>query len=341
MKFIYKSNRTNTYAAALQRLQKDQQSHNSNPKDTNTTVISLFYPAEGQSDTTGRGVRRKLGAYLRRMKNLLDTGKPIIMYTTPQVAKKLLKIRDDPYLIIIDDYHSVDEIPNIKEHVKNFELNQYHMFPHPVTQPWTAGYNRPHNMKVYNAKAWVVRDGTSWNPFNSEFFLFADAGLLFYEDLPQPLTEWASSSRLQDALKIVPEDSIAISQVNRLKSGEHACWKAQSSIRDCHAFAAGCFFGRAKGMIRFADAYHREFDLMNANHWYIGREEFIISRVAVSNQGLIRSYEAWDNVQNLWDSTERWLVFGKALGKDAPIPLVDPFAEATPATWASRMMIPF
>jgi len=336
IEFVYEPQleHTKEYLIALDRLHSSDVER----RDTRTTIISLFYPDPGAE------VRRPLEVYLERMERLIHTGRPIIMYTTPDVASEIRSrpnARTDPYLILIEDYPTVDDIPNIRDHVSNFSTVYKDRFPDEtrIKRMWTRNYNRAHNMKTYNAKAWIIRDGIQRNPFQSEIFLFSDAGLFSYPDEPRQ-EAWGDTEKLEATLASIPRDSIAISQVVRLKDGNHKCWKDPEWILECHSFAANGFFGYKEGMIRFAEAMFVEFDRMNYSGWYVGREEFIISRMAVSNQGLLRSYEAWNNPinSNLKYYNVRWAAFGKALEKDEPMTLVDPFVNPSPRTWFSEKM---
>jgi len=329
------------YAQSLKELNAYQQlveEGSQQPRDTRTTIISLFYPAE---DNPGNKIRKPLSLYLERMSRLLANNRPTIMYTTPGIANEIrANIRkDDPYLILIDDYQRVEDIPNVRDECDNFELIQAERFPKHLKHPWTVAYNNPHNMKTYTAKAWVIRDGIERNPFNSEIFLFSDAGLFCHDDEPRQAA-WGDTEKLKATLASIPRDSIAISQVGRLKELDHACWTDKERILECHSFAANGFFGYKKGMVRFAEAMFREFELMNANEWYVGREEFIMSRMALGNKGLLRGFEAWKDPENLDNPHKRWWAFGKALGAEEPLTLVDPFVNPTPATWYSEQ-IPF
>jgi len=189
-------------------------------------------------------------------------------------------------------------------------------------------------MKVYNAKAWVVRDSIEHNPFGSDYFFFSDAGMFMHE-APEQLKAWADTKKLIATLEYnqVRNDSIVISQVGRLKPGNHSCWSAPNRPVECHSFAANGFYGHKDGMKRFANAMFKEFDLMNANGLYVGREEFIMSRVATSNQGLFQCFEAWKDPLNIFTVGRRWWGFCNAFTTDKPLELVDPFKNASPATW--------
>jgi len=79
-------------------------------------------------------------------------------------------------------------------------------------------------MKVYDTKAWVVRDSIEYNPFVSDYLLFSDAGLFSYDDPPWK-EAWVETEKMMTTLwhNQVPNVSIVISQVDRLKPGSHRC----------------------------------------------------------------------------------------------------------------------
>jgi len=306
-----------SYKLALQNLKlyKDDQ------RDCETTLISLFYPEEGQPGV--KMVRRPLTNYLRRISRLVSIGRPIIIYTTPEIGLLVRAMRADPYLIIVDQFASVQDIPSNLEHIENFLKVQPELFPRgQLTGEWNTDYNRPHNMMVYNAKAWITKDAVERNPFGSNQFMFTDAGIFEKED-PLRQSAWGETIAIRNALSTVPEDSIVISQIHPLKAQSHRCWKEPLRLGECHAFAGGAWFGKASGMIRFSEAMMREFELMNANKFYVGREEFIMSRVAVSNPGLVIGFQAWKY------SVNPWRVLGKALAHSKPLEVRDPLAPHT------------
>jgi len=334
MKYTYdkdRDSRQQSYNAAKQSLKEHIAAHDSILADTKTTIVSLFYPAEGQPDLDGYStVRRPLDVYMDRIQRLLETKTPIIMYTTPDIAKELRLMRQDPYLILVTDYPTVDEIPNIQKHVENFLKRQSEIFATVHTDKGAKAYNRPHNMKVYNAKAWVIRDAIENNPFNSVNIIFADAGFFQHTDV-ELQSSFGNTKSLEAVLlkNKVPEDSIVISHINKLKSGHHQCWQDPDLIAEGHMFIANVYFGRAEGMKRFADAYFREFDLMDANGWYVGREEHIMSRVAVSNQGLFRCFEVWKHPSFKRGFHWPWIEFANMFKNRRPWKVVDPFVNSS------------
>lgn len=261
------------------------------------TIISLFYPDPDNN------MRRPIESYLKRIQYLADLGEQTIIYVPPELEEQVKSMRGDVHWAVITKYKTIWDIPSNKGQYKNFHKTQKKRFSELEGEQadWKLdhSYNRGHQMAAYNAKAFVCYDAVIRNSFGSKRWIFMDAGL-FTENGPvdtkgvvwgDMMKEQLDPSKFDRSIKLSGDTGVVFGGYRLfgdhgnlpggIKSINHEWFTDPRRMWKSQHFAAGGFAGNSLGMLNYAVRYMQTFKDMDANNYYVGREEWIIPMVAV------------------------------------------------------------
>ncbi|KAF7937080.1 hypothetical protein BELL_1573g00010 [Botrytis elliptica] len=259
------------------------------------TILALFYP------DPERKMRRPVEVYLKRIENLAKMGEQTIIYVCPTIAKAVKAMRKDPHWYVISEYKTIWDIPTNSYQYNNFRKTQTELFKKLEGErpDWklNATYNHAHQMAAYNAKAFVTYDAVIRNPFGSDRWIYMDAGL-FTETGPidsqgvlwgDVIAKQLDAKKFDRSIGISGDTGIVIGQYRIFadhgdhgrKDINHEWFSNPRRVWQSQHFAGGAYAGNSSGMLNFAVRYMQTVIDMDANGYYIGREEWIYPMLAV------------------------------------------------------------
>jgi hypothetical protein len=260
------------------------------------TLIAIFYPDDEPESVT----RRPIGVYLERIKRLAALKEQVIIYVPPTISKTIRSLRKDKHWVVVDDFASIWHMSNNRHQKHNYTHIQpklFQAFDRKVGvigwEPETC-YSHPHRSAVYNAKAFISYDAVMRNPFGSERWMYADAGM-FGEYGPRNddgeywveiLGHKLSTEKFDRSISLSRDSGIVIgeymqSEAYGVKDINHPAWTDPKKSWMCQHFIAGNWVGSSIGMLNYAIRFMQTVDDMDANGLYTGREEFVIPHVMI------------------------------------------------------------
>lgn len=264
------------------------------------TVVVIFYP-----DYRPTGVEsRSVDSYLERLARLASMQEQTIVYTSPSSAPAIRALRDDAHWLVVDDYETVWDIPSNRHQQHNFGEVQPRIFDAFERKPGVDGwepeprYSDAHRSACYNAKAFVSYDAVMRNPFGSDRWMYADAGL-FDECGPvadgdgggKPwgaiLAHRLSTAKFDRSIAVSGDSGVAMGEYMQslayggIKDINHAGWTDATRSWMCQHFIAQAYVGSSLGMLNYSVRFMQTVDDMDANGFYTAREEFVMQHVAV------------------------------------------------------------
>ncbi|KAM3065615.1 hypothetical protein ACMFMG_011324 [Clarireedia jacksonii] len=259
------------------------------------TIIALFYP-----DPESK-MRRPVEAYLKRIQNLAKMREQTVIYVPPTIAAEVKAMRNDDHWCVISKYQTIWDIPTNTHQYDNFNITQVDLFKQLEGErpDWklNATYNRGHQMAAYNAKAFVTYDAVIRNPYGSDRWIYMDAGL-FTEDGPVDeqgvlwgdlFREKLDPTKFDRSIEISGNTGVVMGGYrvfadhgdNGRKDINHNWFSDRWRVWQSQHFAGGAYAGNSLGMLNFAVRYMQTVNDMDANGYYIGREEWIYPMLAV------------------------------------------------------------
>lgn len=230
---------------------------------------------------------------------MAKTNEQVIIYVAKSVSADIKKMRTDAHWLVIDEYAAFWEIPNNQFQQANFEGTQREIFAKMLatgTKDWEPSsiYDDAFYSAAYNAKAFIAFDAPLRNPFDSDRWVYMDAGLLLVPNKtgqPQAPTEKGQPwdmlfGGFLDNTKI--DRSITLTKDTGVVFPEYPIVPARGTIditpkafndplyewQDKY-YLGGIFVGNTLGMLNYAVRYMQTVDILDANGRYTGREQFI------------------------------------------------------------------
>ncbi|CAJ2504460.1 Uu.00g118540.m01.CDS01 [Anthostomella pinea] len=199
-------------------------------------------------------------------------------------------------------------------------------------------YNDPHRTATYNAKWFVTYDAVMRNPFRTNKWMYADAGFLGAEGPTDDKgEEWGmfkngylDTDKFDRSIKHSGDTGVVIGEYkhDRERDINDDCWTKPRHVWKCRHFIAKAWFGNSIGMLEFSARYMQTIEDMDANGWYIGREEFVLSHVAIRYPNFLFSVPYTSEPMELYypfydPSKAYWSYYG---GKSMVAALNDPLS---------------
>lgn len=257
------------------------------------TIITTFSAENGAED----GLTRALDLYIPRFKLLAATGEMVIFYTNSHLKELIESLRpNDPYWHVVCPWDSVWDIPNNRHQHDNFSHAQPDLFQQFIDSGPIPRYNVDRLSAAFNAKAYCIFDGVQRAPFGAEGpFAFYDSGWIIPDEGKSDMAGFKDlAADFIDDAKVAR--SVAFAGDTGVVVGEYDVWQDPDSLPcDVNAacflrpekewealhFLGGSVLGSALGMLNYAARFMQTVEDMDANALYVGREEFVMSFVAI------------------------------------------------------------
>lgn len=127
-----------------------------------------------------------------------------------------------------------------------------------------GSYGEPHSWGAWNAKAFLILEAMSLDPFKTSHFLWLDIRAPFLgQAQPQASSMWPHRDIIPKAYEIMPSgDRVLISAIRPLRpigtdywpTGNKNGGKVDAYMEDIHAICANLYFGSKVAMARLAKA---------------------------------------------------------------------------------------
>ncbi|KAI8630935.1 hypothetical protein F5Y19DRAFT_474055 [Xylariaceae sp. FL1651] len=201
-------------------------------------------------------------------------GEQTILYVPPELREVIRTMRQDAHWHVINDYKTVWDFPNKSYQRGNFANRQPNLFRQfdrfteadgelrPVER-----YNRPHPSAVCNAKAFIIYDTVLCNPFGCdrwtaglderEFYRAID----FSRDTGVVMGEYSHADGCPDI--------------------DDECWHNPRRTWRSRQFITQIYVGNSLGMLIYSTCFMQTVDDLDAEDLYSGREEFVVTFVAL------------------------------------------------------------
>ncbi|KAK8062280.1 hypothetical protein PG997_014377 [Apiospora hydei] len=277
------------------------------------TIITTFTHEED-----GQG--RPFEEYLPRTRKLAETGEMVIFYTNKKMRKIIEDMRpNDPYWHVVTPWDSVWDIPNNRHQRHNFTEVQPELFKKFLNPGPVGRYNVPRLSAAYNGKAYCIFDGVQRAPFGAEGpFMFYDAGWFAVGDERSPGfadiegANFIDDAKVARAVAFAGDTGVVVGEyeldLDRGGDGDgaqqqrdgppfdvnHRCFTDPDCSWKALHFLGSSYVGGALGMLNYAARFMQTVENMDANGRYVGREEFVMSDMAVRYPNTLFSVPAGD-----------------------------------------------
>lgn len=189
------------------------------------TVVTGFWSISSKFDDE---------SYKKWFGNTLRINCPYVVFGRPEILELVKEIRWDlPTFCIEMDVNEFycwkfrDFLATHPRHVPSVELNM-----------------------IWNEKVFLVQQAAALNPFNTDWFAWADAGLAPYRESAPPEMEWPDTN----VLKFLPEDKLIVSSSTEVFLPKYLEEKYY------HHIAGTAFLVNINFIQTFAEAYKKAVD---------------------------------------------------------------------------------
>ncbi|KAK7959445.1 uncharacterized protein PG986_004299 [Apiospora aurea] len=253
------------------------------------TIITTF---SHEKDGQGRAFEE----YLPRIRKLAETGEMVIFYTNKEMRKIVEDMRpNDPYWHVRHNFTEVQP-----------ELFKKFTDPGPVGR-----YNVPRLTAAYNGKAYCIFDGVQRAPFGAEGpFMFYDAvWFAVGDERSAGFADLEGATFIDDAkvarsVAFAGDTGVVVGEYELDLDGSqrdgppfdvnHRCFTDPDCSWKALHFLGGSYVGSALGMLNYAVRFMQTVEDMDANGLYVGREEFVMSDMAIRYPHTLFSVPAGD-----------------------------------------------
>lgn len=232
------------------------------------------------------------------MNFLKSVNSPLVIYTDFESQDKIKEIRGFlPIDLVL--YNSIwDQMKELEK-----ERNRSYVENYQNVQPQIDREEKIHSSELYaiwNLKSFMTKKVALRNPFNSSFFIYADAGA-WREGIT---SEWPNIFFAKD-LKNMLKDRILFSQIADTEQYPESDW--------VDIFEGGFFAGNREAIVNFSDSFWNIHDeLLDKGH-FIGKDQKIMNIYAIQkNRDRVVRLRTW-NV-SCSRNYDPWFFFIKFLG---------------------------
>ncbi|KAK8112625.1 hypothetical protein PG984_013151 [Apiospora sp. TS-2023a] len=276
-----------------------------------TIITSLTWEFDAMSSAS-----RPLPNYLARAKLLADTGEMVIFYTNEPMRSTIEALRpNDPYWHVVTPWDSVWDIPNNLHQYENFQITQPNLFGRFEDSGPNPRYSEGRLSAAYNAKAYTIFDGVQRAPFGAEGpFMFYDSGWIVVNDdgsLPgfvEIAANFIDDDKVARSVEFAGETGVVVGEYELYQGQDpqnpgqpgppvdinHRCFLRPEKSWEALHFLGGSVVGSALGMLNYAARFMQTVEDMDANRFYVGREELVMSFLAFRYPNTIFSVPADD-----------------------------------------------
>lgn len=306
------------------------------------TIITTF--TWEPDDATGQvQSSRPLEEYLQRFQKLAATGEMVLFYTNGKMRDTIQALRpNDPYWHVVTPWESSWDIPNNLHQRENFRRTQPDLFARFEDAGPVPRYNVDRLSAAFNSKAYCIFDGVQRAPFGAEGpFMFYDAGWIVVDKMDPGFDEVAADfvddAKVARSAAFAGRTGVVVGEYELAQGADpqdaarpgppvdvnHRAFVRPEKSWEALHFLGGSVVGSALGMLNYAARFMQTVEDMDANGFYVGREELVMSFLAVRYPNTVFSVPAGETpgMMNPWPIRDchsgRW-------GPDDVAALVDP-----------------
>ncbi|CAJ2508147.1 Uu.00g093330.m01.CDS01 [Anthostomella pinea] len=309
------------------------------------TLITMIYENPLKEST--------MREYLRRFELLVNIHEQIIVYTSEKLADVIKKMRkeDQDHFIVITKFDSVWDIPNNKGQKENFENIQPKLYKEFDGFGAFNPLGRIMDMyqsAIYNAKVAVIFDAiTQNNKFGSDKWLWADCGLIIVKaEKAAPGTAWGEvlshffdDDKFERSIRLTGNSGVVVQEYGAgdrprgadIDSITSDGWTTPRREWKTFRYLAMVWAGSSLGMLEWAVKFMQTFDEMDANGFYVAREEVVMSYTALRYPNTVFSIPYYETNTPLqlgfpgrsYPARTAWSAYG---GRATAPPINDPLS---------------
>ena len=249
-----------------------------------TTIVSCFYLLE-------KSKHNELN-YVLWMVNFFKIKTPKIIYTDKKTFNRLFKSINQPSIKFviyeIDDFFVSSLLDNNgwkKQHENDNEWYRHN----------TCLY------KIWNEKSEMLKKSIHNNYFNSEYFIWCDAGCFRNQNTVKKFYNWPKKDILElykTKLTLLNVDNFLFEELNS---------KTLVDFSKKNRIGGGIFGGHKDICIKWRNEYYKMFNLFLENKLFIGKDQSIMANIYIkslqNNDNFINCVELPDKLK---DKQERW-----------------------------------
>jgi hypothetical protein len=257
-----------------------------------TTIVSCYYLLPNNK-------KRSIESYITWISNFLthcDT--PIVMFSDGPIADEMDRIRHakfpNKWLLI---RRPLDQLKfSSPEYMSYFAALETHA-PRGITADV---------VKIWMNKTMFLNEVTTKNPFNTNSFLWCDAGCWRN---PSVAAKYAPGwpRKNVEALTMTWIDSLVEIQQMRIPASLEECVKGYSIIGK-PSVAGGIFGGSANSLQALADVFPKVLDILMKSKMYVDGDQEILAFSAIWLQQII-PVDFYYKVRYMPEGTDEWFLF--------------------------------
>lgn len=152
--------------------------------NSTVTLVSAFYPLSSSKHSL-----EDYAEWLQSFFGRIET--PVMVFTTAAYANTILKARGNLPIYLSVEYST----PFDTRPIRGLE-EEYYGHQHKIDREY---YHNGGLYAVWNSKAFLMNRTTELNPFNSDYFLWVDAGC--FRDADHPFRKWPDAEKVVKAFE--------------------------------------------------------------------------------------------------------------------------------------------
>lgn len=218
------------------------------------TLVTAFYPIKSKFPTE---------QYLKWARNFMKIQAPIVMFTTPELARAFKQLRNDtgPLYMIGVPFEELDAWVLYKD-----EWIAHHAMDH------EKEYHTPELYAIWAQKAFFVEHAVRLNPYETEYFFWCDIGAFRAETVEKRILErFPSAAHLS-------KDSILLSAINPLTPEDSRLHEdgIRGEFSHVNKIVGGLWGGGKEGCLRWKSAYEQMLIRYFASGRFAGKDQSVM-----------------------------------------------------------------
>ena len=254
-----------------------------NTKAHFTTVVSMYFKLSAS--------KHSLSAYNAWITNMLKSVQaPLIMYTDNKSIEFLQANRNSSHYKTT--YFLYDDIWDVMRELE-LRRNMSYLVPYQTEQQEKDPERDIHNPSLYacwNVKTYILAKASEMNEYNSEFFIYTDAGA--WRD--KVFTNWPHEEFVRNVSQRLN---------NRMLVGQVNAKQSKFNVRKDH-IEGGFFAGSKQAIASYQRVFYDLHDQWLLAGFFIGKDQSMINMLAfVTYKESIVRLSAWNSTNgcsNVW-----------------------------------------
>jgi len=255
-----------------------------------TTIVTAYFQL-GKS-------KHNHPAYLEWMKNMLIIQCPMIIFCDTESARIISEFRVPSSEIYPTNIITMDI-------TECYSYKYWQTFERQYNEKDHEKYHSPELYVVWNEKTNFLKRAVEINTFSTEYFLWTDIGCFREENTK--FIHWPNPSKMK-----MLQDKILLLTVCPFTQEEYNC-NTFDSIPDFQytegRIAAHIFGGTANAILRWHEQYYQLMDYFISIDRFVGKEQNIMSSMAILHKDMIELIETDYNCENIWFYLRNYLAY--------------------------------